>query len=62
MVWKGDVILPTENKGVTIWGTQLGHRDFVEASLQAKSKKHDTLLDMLVAVPDLQCAWLFFSF
>ena len=36
----------------------LGHWDFVEASLQAKSRKHDTFFDRLVATPDLQYAWV----
>ena len=56
-MWRGDATLPTEDQGVTILGTPLGHPDFVEASLWAKSREHDTLFDRLVAVPDLQCAW-----
>ena len=62
VVWRGDATLPTEDQGVTILGTPLGHPDFVEASLQAKSREHDTLFDRLVAVPDLQCAWLLLLF
>ena len=58
VVWRRDATLSTEDQGVTILGTPLGHWDFVEASLQAKSREHDTLFDRLVAVPDLQCAWL----
>ena len=52
----------TSEHFVTILGTPLGHPDFVEASLQAKSREHDTLFDRLVAVPDLQCAWLLLLF
>ena len=56
IVWRGDPTLPTANHCITILGTRLGHWDFVEAALQAKSREHDTLFDRLVAVPDLQCA------
>ena len=57
-VWRGDATLPTEDQGVTILGTPLGHGDFVVASLQAKSREHDALFDLLVGVPDEQCVWL----
>ena len=48
----GDATLPTEDHFA------LG----LEASLQAKSREHDTLFGRLVAVPDLQCAWLLLLF
>ena len=37
----------------SLWVTPLGHWDFVEPSMQAKSREH---------VPDLQCAWLLLLF
>ena len=62
VVWRGDSALPSDQQGVTILGTPLGHVDFVRAQLRAKIEEHRLLLDRVEAVPDLQCAWLILSF
>ena len=38
-------------------GTPLGHPDFVARHLQAVAAKHQTVLDRIPSVKNLQCAW-----
>ena len=54
---RDDSSLPSDQRGVAILGTPLGHVDFVRAQLRKKIEEH-RLLDCVEAVPDLQCAWL----
>ena len=58
IVWRGDTALQSENKGVRILGTPLGHRDFVRAQLASLSATHDQLIEKVPTLPDLQCAWM----
>ena len=58
VVWKGDGSLPTANQGVVVLGAPLGHADFVARKLEAKTDDHRVLFRRILAVQDLQCAWL----
>ena len=40
VVWRGDSALPSDQQGVTILGTPLGHVDFVRAQLCARIEEH----------------------
>ena len=55
-VWKGSD-LPTDQQGIRVLGTPLGHRDFVAAHLARVLRSHQTLLERIPAVQDVQCAW-----
>ena len=58
IVWRGDQSLPTREQGIRVLGTPLGHGDHVEAEVLTTNEEHTTLLSRIVAVRDLQCAWL----
>ena len=58
IVWRGDPTLRGEDQGVRILGTPLGHPDFVRSKLSALSETHDQLLEKVLTIKDLQCAWL----
>ena len=55
-VWRGSG-LPTDQMGIRVLDTPLGHRDFVAAHLRNRLRSHQTLLDRITEVPDLQSAW-----
>ena len=57
-VWVGDPTLPPELQGIHVLGTPLGHDAFRKAALLAKRCQHDSLLDKLPGLPNLQTAWL----
>ena len=57
-VWVGDPTRPLELQGIHVLGTPLGHDAFRKAALLAKRCPHDSLLDKLPGLPDLQTAWL----
>ena len=38
-------------------GTPLGHDEFVEAHLTRTSQSHETLLERIPTLPDVQTAW-----
>ena len=57
-VWVGDPVLPPEQQGVHALGTPVGHLAFQKAALAAKRCEHDSLLDKLPSLPDIQSAWL----
>ena len=52
-VWRGSH-LPTERRGIKVLGTP----DFVARHPQAVAAEHQTTLDWIPRVKDLQCAWL----
>ena len=56
IVWRGDSTLRGVDQGVRILGTPLGHPDFVRSQLSAQS--HDQLLEKVLTIQDIQCAWL----
>ena len=62
MVWKGDQTLPTDQQGVVVLGAPLGHPHFITRILQAKTEEHSVLFRRILAVQDLQCAWLLLLF
>ena len=51
-VWKGSD-LPTDQQGIKVLGTLLGHRDFVAAHLARVLRSHQTLLERIPAVQDV---------
>ena len=62
VVWRGDPLLQTSSQGFKILGTPIGHEAFVKAQLMARRADHDVLLERILAVPDLQAAWLLMSY
>ena len=56
VVWTGSGI-PSHKQGVKILETPLGHPDFVAAHLQRVSAEHQTLLQRIPSVADVQSAW-----
>ena len=58
IVWRGDPALHSEAQGVRILGTPLGHSEFVRSLLAGLSETHDQLMEKVLSVQDLQCAWL----
>ena len=58
IVWRGNPTLKGEDQGVRILGTPLGHPDFVRSQLSVLSETHDQLLEKVLTIQDLQCAWL----
>ena len=56
-VWRGSM-LPTDRQGVKVLGTPLGHPHYVARPLQGIVEEHQTLLDRIPHVKDLQSAWL----
>ena len=53
VVWKG---------GEDIFGTPLGHLEYVVVQLQPTTESHRTLLERIPALTDLQSAWLLLLF
>ena len=58
VVWRGDPHLPTEEQGVKILGTPLGHPSYVRSQLVALSAMHEHLMSNTLQVQDSQCAWI----
>ena len=54
-VWKFSD-LPTDQQGIKVLGTPLGHRDFVAAHLARVLRSHQMLLERTPAIQDVQCA------
>ena len=55
-VWKGSGLVTAE-QGIKVLGTPLGHEDFVAAHLQRVLRKHQTLLERVPVLQDIQSAW-----
>ena len=62
VVWKGDRALPLDQLGLIVLGTPLGSVEFVQRELAEISVKHQSLLDRIPQVQDLQSAWLLLLF
>ena len=58
IVWRGDLHLPLQEKGVKIFGTPLGHPRYVSSQLAALTAKHEQLVGKILQVEDLQYAWI----
>ena len=56
-VWRGSDV-PVSQQGMKVLGTPLGHPAFVRAHLERTSREHQTLLDRIPMVSDLQSSWL----
>ena len=56
-VWRGSDV-PVSQQGMKVLGTPLGHPAFVRAHLERTSGEHQTLLDRIPMVSDLQSSWL----
>ena len=61
-VWFGDHALPLAERGIRVLGTPLGHWSYVEAQLRSKAQSHRVLLERILAIQDLQSAWLLLLF
>ena len=62
VVWKGDHTSPSDQQGLIVLGTPLGSVEFVQRELATISAKHQSLLDRILQVQDLQSAWLLLLF
>ena len=58
MVWKGNAVLDPSQRGFIVLGAPTGSDEFVRTLLHATVNKHATLLQRILAVRDLQSAWL----
>ena len=56
-VWRGSQV-PTDEKGIKVLGTPLGHADFVSRQLQTVLEEQHILLNRIPRVQDVQSAWL----
>ena len=54
-IWRGSA-LPTENQGIKVLGSLLGHDDFVHAHLERTRQVQRTLLQRIPGVPDVESA------
>ena len=52
-VWRGD-----PQSDITILGPPVGTREFVLNELESKAGEHSTFLRRILAIQDLQCAWV----
>ena len=59
-VWRGEG--PPAQQGVRVLGIPIGHEEFVQAELRATTVKHQTLVERIPLVQDLQSAWLLLLF
>ena len=57
VVWRGSGI-PTEQQGIKVLGTPLGHDDFVAQHLRTVTRDHHCLLERIPLMQDVQSAWL----
>ena len=56
-VWRGSEV-PTDQQGIKVLGTLVGHDDYVRQLLEKVQAKQQVLLDAIPKVPDVQSAWL----
>ncbi len=59
--WTGNQDLPQDRQGLMVLGTPLGTRQYVEAQLRHIERDHEQLLERILQMEDLQCAWLLTS-
>ena len=58
IVWRSDPELRPEQQGVKFLGIPIGQPEFVEEFLAKKSREHQTPLEHIPLVEDLQSSWL----
>ena len=56
-VWRGSQV-PSNEQGIKVLGTPLGHADYVSRHLQTVLEEQHILLDRIPRVQDVQSAWL----
>ena len=57
-LWLGDLAAPPEKRGIHVLGAPVGTDAYVRAHLQDIVDSHQILLGSILAVPDLQSAWV----
>ena len=57
MVWRRSDV-PCHQQGLKVFGTPLGHQEYVRKFLEKVTTKHDLLLSNIAMVHDLQGAWV----
>ena len=57
VVWRGAEELPMHQQGMKVLGTPLGHTEFITAQLEMFTAEHETLLDRIPLIEDVQSAW-----
>ena len=57
VVWRGAEELPIYQRGMKVLGTPLGHSEYIRAQLEMLSVEHQTLLDRIPLIEDVQSAW-----
>ena len=62
IVWRVDHRLPVMQQGVVVLGSPVGHDEFIKAKLMSKVTEHQTLLERIPLVRDVQSAWLLLLF
>ena len=62
VVWRGDHRSPVVQQGVVVLGSPVGHDEFIKAKLMSKVTEHQTLLERIPLVRDVQSAWLLLLF
>ena len=60
-VWVGSPSRPAGQRGIMVLGSPIGTPEFVRAQCAEKRADQQRLLDLLPALPDLQCAWALLS-
>jgi hypothetical protein len=55
-VWKGGVDTPIQMRGLMVLGSPLGSDEYVKEEGAKRNRKEREFLDLVVRVPDLQCA------
>ena len=56
-VWR-ELGLPTHEQVIRFLGALVGHSDFVRAHFQRTPDEHQTLLEMIPLLSDVQSAWM----
>ena len=62
VVWRGEHRSPVVQQGVVVLGSPVGHDEFIKAKLMSKVTEHQTLLERIPLVRDVQSAWLLLLF
>ena len=57
-VWVGNMQLPPQQRGITVLGAPVGTREYKQHHLQQLQTEHNTLLQQLPHLQDLQASWL----
>ena len=57
-VWRGGIHSVPEERGITILGVPVSTAEFVLRQLEVKAEEHQALLQRILDIKELQCAWL----